>query len=445
MASVRRNKNGTITIRAYAGINPTSGKQRQISKTLPSDASATDIERETASLNELAEAIRGNAEGMTLGAALKVFLLMCIEDGMSPTTVASYESYIRRHVDPAIGGVYVDRATPSLFTNMYRDLKKPKPNGAGLSDNTVYKIHSMLSGAFKKLKVEEIVSFNPLIDEVAPKRGSRPRPRPLIPDDYISLVRWISETTDLATPLAAADDDMFEALSFATMMRLDLHTGLRRSELAGAQERHWRCSATKAGIVVERVLVHDKRSKTKITAKGPKSESSVRYTGVDSDTKESMNRYLAIKHHMLMGKGIAADEETPLFCHADGSAYKPAEITNAFKLLRERIGLQPWAHPHTLRHTHASYLLEREKASLRNIKDRLGHSDISTTGNLYTSTLPGADDELADAAADITDEMLSKASKDFLSWEIPTCPLTSSPCARYANEGEDGEDDVSED
>lgn len=444
MSSVRRNRNGTITIRAYAGINPATGKQRQISKTLDAGASAQDIALESKALDEMADAIKGKSGAMTIGTALKVFLRLCIEDGMSPTTVEAYESYVRRHVDPMIGSVYFDRATPSLFTNMYRDLRKPKPEGAGLSDNTVYKIHTMLSGAFKKLIVEEIITFNPLTKETAPKRGAKPRPRPLIPDDYISLVRWISETMEKTSPIAEASDEAFEELSFATMMRFDLHNGLRRSELVGAQERHWICGPAKAGIMVDRVLVHDKRSATKITAKGPKSESSVRYASADDETKEAMNRYLSIKHRMLRAKGIAIDGDTPLFCHADGSAYKPSEITNRFRSLRDQLGLQPWVHPHTLRHTHASYLLEREKASLRNIKDRLGHSDISTTGNLYTSTLPGVDDELANAAADITEEMLAKASSDVPDWEIPTCPLTNAPCARYANETED-EHDVSKD
>lgn len=443
MSSIRRNKNGTVTIRAYAGINPATGRQRQISKTLPAEMPQEGIERERSSLDDLAEAMKGNSKTMTIGSAMKVYLRMCVEDGMSPATIEPYESYVRRHVDPMIGSVFFDRATPALFTNMYRDLRKPKPKGAGLADSTVYKIHAMLLGAFKKLKIEKLIPFNPLL-EVTTKRGESGSARPLLPDDYIALISWLNATIERASETAIADDESFETLTFATMMWVTLHTGLRRSELVGAQEMHWVCRATRSGIYVKRVVVHDKRASGKVRAKDPKSGASRRFTSTAGKTRDVMKRYLAIKRAMLESKGIAVDEETPLFCHADGSAFKPFQITRRFRSLREELGLQQWVHPHTLRHTHASYLLEREKASLRSIKDRLGHSDISTTGNLYTHTLPEAADELAIAADDISEEMLAEAaSSTSAASYVPTCPKDGSPCMRFSIERR--EDDLQED
>ena len=76
-----------------------------------------------------------------------------------------------------------------------------------------------------------------------------------------------------------------------------------------------------------------------------------------------------------------------MFFHLDGSAWRPDTVTRAFGRLVNKIGLKG-VRFHDLRHTHASLLL-REGVHLKVVSERLGHSGIGITGDLYSHVLPG--------------------------------------------------------
>jgi site-specific recombinase XerD len=93
-----------------------------------------------------------------------------------------------------------------------------------------------------------------------------------------------------------------------------------------------------------------------------------------------------------------------VFCHPDGSPIRPNSLTRAFhdiavSLSKEGISL------HGLRHAHASILLQ-QGVHPKIVQERLGHSSISTTLDIYSHVVPG----LQEAAAQRFDAGLPNTS-----------------------------------
>ena len=432
MASVGRDpRTGNVVIRAYAGVNPTTKKDRTISKTLPAEATEEQIEQATAELDAKAAVLKKSSAVMTIGALVEYWIDGCELTEMSPSTISSYRSYIRRHVVPRIGSVLYDKADASTFSGFYRDLRLPKEQGgAGLAVSTVEKMHAMLSGCFKKLKSDGTIPANPILGVTVP-RAKMAEVQPLLPEDYAKFVTYLQAV--LTTPIT--DDEGFEAYVVAVMLWVDLHTGLRRGELAGAQEAHWLVLGGDHGIRVARVLIQVKKKdgSSSVSDKEPKSEASKRFVTTDDETTRVMDVFGKVKRAVLAEHGVRVSRLTPLFCHADGSQFAPSQITDAFKDIAEKLQLAKGVHLHTLRHTHASYLL-KGGASLKDIQERFGHASINTTGNLYAHLLPGRDRELADAAAAITREMVDMTFEEEAPLFAPICPRTGETCVRFTGE-----------
>lgn len=438
MASVGTDKrNGNIVIRTYAGINPTTGKEHTISKTLPNTATDEEIEAAVAELESRASVTKKNRHAMTIGSVVKYYLEGCELSEMSPTTISAYESYTRRHVIPRIGSIMFDKADPSTFSRFYRDLRQPKEiGGGGLAASTVEKIHAFLSGCFSRLRADGMIPKNPLIG-VKVARAKNAEVRPLMPKDFSKLVGYLQDV--IASPIT--DDESFERYMFAVMFWDDLNSGVRRGELAGFQEKHWIYRGGHWSLRVARVLVQvKKRDGDAIRAKEPKSQKSRRMVTVDETTADVTNAYLEIKREILAEHGVEVGEETPLFCHSDGSFIKPAEITDAFKRLVRDLKLDKRAHLHTLRHTHASYLIDAG-ANLKDIQDRFGHASSSTTADIYGHLLPGRDAEVAASSQEIVRKMGASAKKMASTLYVPTCPKDGRPCERYT-EGSKNEEQL---
>lgn len=84
-----------------------------------------------------------------------------------------------------------------------------------------------------------------------------------------------------------------------------------------------------------------------------------------------------------------------VFCTPLGTAISGSTVAHAFKRALERAGLPRSIRFHDLRHAHAT-LLRQAGVDLKTVSERLGHSTIAITADLYTHAVSHAD---ADAAA----------------------------------------------
>lgn len=441
MASVTIDKRtGNPVIRAYAGINPRTHKPFYVSETIPADSSPVEIEEAKERVDAKAAVTKGNVHLMTIQTAVEFYLDgAALDESLEASTLAGYRSYTKCHVVPRIGSVPYEKADAKLFSMFFRDLRKPKKEGgAELSQKTVKKIHAFLCGCFRTLKDDGITPSNP-IAETKVADGDSPEARPLTQTDFAKLLGYLKAV--LTRPVTCEEE--YEEHAFATILWVDVHTGFRRGEISGLQRRHkvkglevnpktGETEETPA-LLCKRVIVQikDKHADRLIEKEKPKGKRAHTVT-IDEVTDAYLVAHDEIQAMVLAERGIQTNDSTPIFAHADGSIFTPAQITELMKGIVLKLGLETWVHLHTLRHTHATYLLEQGEP-IRRVQERLDHKDVSTTLQLYGHVLPGSDAATAKRFASTTENIMKRPCNEITAQYIPKCPRTGETCVRFTN------------
>jgi integrase/recombinase XerD len=214
----------------------------------------------------------------------------------------------------------------------------------GLAATTVGRRVAAVRSFFRHQQLLGARVDNPAAELDLPKRTRR-LPRTLSPAEAVRLIEAAAGTT----PRALRDGALVELLYGA---------GLRVSEAVGLE---------KGGVDLEARLV-------RVTGKGGKE----RVVPIGRAAAEALRLYLS------RGRPFLERRSRPeLFLNAKGG---PLTRAGAFLILRKlaaKAGLEPErVHPHLLRHSFATHLLEGG-ADLRSVQELLGHADLATT-ELYT-------------------------------------------------------------
>jgi integrase/recombinase XerD len=214
----------------------------------------------------------------------------------------------------------------------------------GLAGTTIARRLAATRSFFRYQVLVGLREDNPAADIGLPRR-TRKLPRTLSPGEAERLVEAASGTT----PRALRDRALVELLYGA---------GLRVSEAVGLE---------RGGVDLEERLVRS-------IGKGDKE----RIVPLGRSAADALRRYLS------RGRPYLDRRHRPeLFLNAQGG---PLTRAGAFLILRrlaEKAGLEPTRiHPHLLRHSFATHLLEGG-ADLRSVQEMLGHADLATT-ELYT-------------------------------------------------------------
>ena len=210
----------------------------------------------------------------------------------------------------------------------------------GLAPSTVARRLAAARTYLKHLVLLGLRNENPAA-EIAPPRRPRTVPRTLSPAEAERLVDAAAGTT----PRSMRDRALVELLYGA---------GLRVSEAVGL---------TRGAVDLDGRVV-------RVLGKGGKE----RIVPLGRPAAEALRRYLA------MGRPHLDRRHRPdLFLNARGGALTRAGAFLILRKLADRAGLEPGrVHPHLLRHSFATHLLEGG-ADLRSVQEMLGHADLSTT------------------------------------------------------------------
>ena len=215
---------------------------------------------------------------------------------------------------------------------------------AGLSGATIARRVASLRSLFRHLVLIGAADANPAADLDLPRRARR-LPRVLSPSEVERLIDAAAGTT----PRTLRDRALVELLYGA---------GLRVGEAVGLD---------KGGVDLDQRLV-------RTIGKGGKE----RVVPVGRQAVEALRRYL--------GRGrphLDRRHRPELFLNAKGGPLTRAGVFLILRRLAGKAGLEPERiHPHLLRHSFATHLLEGG-ADLRSVQEMLGHADLATT-ELYT-------------------------------------------------------------
>ncbi len=213
----------------------------------------------------------------------------------------------------------------------------------GLSGRSLSRMLSAWRGFFTYLMRDHGLTSNPCVGLRAPKSPGM-LPQALSPDESQRLVSLEAETPD-----ELRDKAMYE---------LFYSSGLRLSELVSLD-----LQAVNADLGAGEVRVTGKGSKSRIVPVG-------------SFAISALKSWIAVRDQ------LACKDEPALFVGQRGRRISPRVVQLDMKKWGLRQGVSSNVHPHVLRHSFATHVLQ-SSGDLRAVQEMLGHASISTT-QVYT-------------------------------------------------------------
>jgi integrase/recombinase XerC len=212
----------------------------------------------------------------------------------------------------------------------------------GQSPRSLARILSSWRGFFDWLARRKGMKSNPCTG-VRPPRAEKRLPATLSPDDAVRLV-------------TAPRDDTWQGARDAALFEIAYSCGLRVSEITG----------------LDLDSIDARTGEARVTGKGSKT----RIVPVGNPALGALAAWLKRRGE------IAKPGETALFVGAAGRRLGPREVQRRIKRHAAAAGLQLDVHPHMLRHSFASHVLQ-SSGDLRAVQEMLGHSSIAST-QVYT-------------------------------------------------------------
>jgi integrase len=301
------------------------------------------------------------AEQGSLDRRLGDFLLSewlpAIRSTIRATTYRAYESHVRVHLVPHLGDVGLAELDARTINVMYGALIEK------LAPASVRRVHATLHRALRDARRWGYVTEN-VADFADP-----PKHRPLDRE----LTTWTA--AELRRFLDSVRGDDLEALWVVLAT-----TGLRRGEALGV--RWGDIDLERGELAVRQTIVavnHEVRVST------PKTKRGRRVVALDAVTVAALERH---RPELWSARDLA-------FVDGGGQVVHPSWVSKRFKALAAGAGLPP-IRLHDLRHTHATLALQAG-IHPKIVSERLGHSTVSLTLDVYSHALPHLQREAAAA------------------------------------------------
>lgn len=291
-----------------------------------------------------------------------VEFLKRVEPELQKNTIVSYRSmtngkirrYFQRRPQLTVGNL-----KPQDIQDFYQSLFAD-----GVVANTVIHYHALLRRAFQQAFKEERIDANPF------DRVGRPKKNKFHGENYTQ--------EELLTLLHLARGDViYPAILLAGAM------GLRRSEALGV--RWSRIDWEKRTVLLDtKIVEYRENGKKKVEpVEEMKNKSSRRTLPLPDPVVEMLQvqkEHREVYRKMFQGSYNA--QYLDYVCvNQLGELLRPSYVTDHFRELLEKYGLRHIRF-HDLRHTFASLLINQD-VPLINVSNFLGHSDLSTTANIY--------------------------------------------------------------
>lgn len=333
----------------------------------------------------LAEAITAERKGtavspekMTVSEYLEQEWLPAIASTVRQTTLASYTTHVKRHINPHLGKFPLTRLTGARINGLYAALRE---NGkvcghGGLAPNSVRRVHATLHRAMHDAVRWGYLGRNP-VESADPPKGPG--------DEKGEMKTWSAK--ELKAFLDATKETRLYPLWHMMAM-----TGLRRGE---ALALRWEDVDLKAGrLAVRRSLVP---LGAKVIVSEPKTRRGNRLIALDKTTVAALKKRRKEQLAERLAWEGAWEESGLVFTRENGSLIHPERVTKAFASAVRKAGV-PVIRLHSLRHTHATLGLAAG-IHPKIISERLGHSTVSLTLDIYSHAVPALSEEAANVIA----------------------------------------------
>lgn len=260
------------------------------------------------------------------------------ERGYSAHTISAYQRTLGHLIERLAEQKITSwqNVTPQHLTEWLTSFRRK-----GLKPASIQAKVSSVKGLFAYLIQKQVITVDPSELLTAPKNG-RALPKNMAVDEVSTLLAFPTETT-----IAKRDK---------AIMELFYSSGLRLSELAACQ--------------LDDLDTNERQ--IKVLGKGNRQ----RIVPIGSVALKALDQWLSVRHEF---NKYQLDD---LFISKLGNRISIRQIDQRLKYWAKHQGIQNVVHPHKLRHSFASHMLE-SSSDLRAVQELLGHQNLSTT-QIYT-------------------------------------------------------------
>ena len=282
---------------------------------------------------------------------------------VSPRTHERYTELAKKNIAPLIGDAILTKLLPARISAAYsKALTAGRRDGSGgLSPRTVHHMHRILRQALQQAVRWQLIARNPA-EAVRPPKVERATVRALDADETATVLE------------AMRPSRMFIPVLLAALC------GLRRGELAALR---WR--AIDFANAQLAVVASTEQTRAGVREKEPKNRRA-RTVALPRLVLEELRRHRVRQAEELLKLGTRQTEVMHVVARPDGQPLQPRSLTHEWDRLLAKTGL-PRVRFHDLRHSHASHMLAAG-VHPKIVMERLGHSTISVTLDIYSHALP---------------------------------------------------------
>jgi len=350
------------------GVDPLTGKRKQTMRR----GFATKKEAENAA-KELSTQLENGLNiidnKMTLNQYLPKWLEMAAKRKVKDTTFDHYQNVINFRILPILGHLALRDLNGTVCQKFFNPLLDQE-----LSERYIKYIYNILNTSLEKAIDWDLILKNPLRKVDLPKERKR------------KYTVWKREEIHRFLQFAKDEDLHYFALFFVCV-----YTGIRRGEVLRLK---WEDVDLTDGTL------HVQRNQTYLRGTysygSLKTESCNRIIKLDDETLHILMQNKKRQNELKLLYGPQYSAENLIFSRKNGQPINSATLAKIFNRIIKKAGV-PKLRFHDLRHTHATLLLEAG-VSLKEVQERLGHSSIKMTGDIY---------------AHVTNKMKNNASKKF--------------------------------
>jgi integrase len=296
---------------------------------------------------------------------------MAGRQSLGDSTRLSYGHQIKAYLRPHLGRIRVVNLRVQHIEVMDAAIRAD----GNLSLTSIRRVHATLRAALNAAVRQGLIAASPASHVE------------LQPTTRHQITVWSAE--QVRTFLAANQEDRLIALYQLLALR-----GLRRGEAVGLR---WRDVALERSVLrVEQQLVE---VGTELVLGAPKTKPGTRTVSLDATTVAASKTHKARQSADRLACGSLWVDTGLVFTREDGTVVRPGSVSAHFKRMIKAAGL-PRIRLHDLRHTSASLGLEAGE-SLKEVSDRLGHSSIMITADVYGHVAPELAQRSAERLADL--------------------------------------------
>lgn len=356
------------------------GKRKRHTKTVKCK-NKTEAQKELARfVVEIESGGNVKVQKMTFEAFSKKWISDYAEPNLMPKTIYVYKGYLDSKINPCIGHLELTRITPIMLLDFYKHLQVDyrKKDGTPLSMNSIIKYHKLNNTIFKAAMDWDLVKSNPA-SKIKPGKAVKPKVEYYNEEELQKLLRVILDAP----------------VKYRSAVMITVAAGLRLGELSALK---W------SNIDFEKLTIEVERSSQYLPDRGtfekdPKNETSKRVISVPESIMEIIREHRVEELEKKLQCGSLWVEHDYMFTQWNGVPMHPHTPSKWFSDFLKKNNLKKITF-HQLRHTSATLLINAG-VNVKAISSRLGHSNASTTLNIYSHSLKSVDQVAGEKIGDI--------------------------------------------